>query len=197
MKKVDITQQIVKMHEEGIMQALEEEVKTELSVEAPNELQSELDSLLVIVKSLKKPSKTNIVSLKTLKNQNSQILESFESAELLAAAGQSLGEWFSTPISFSNEGFIVDIRKVIGMKDEVDIYLSPLQNKIEKVERGLINYAGHNIDIIISNKGVTLLSASLYVDEKGGSAEGSGRLFKVDEYQDIKGKLNMSIITKN
>ena len=168
MKKVDITQQIVKMHEEGIMQALEEEVKTELSVEAPNELQSELDSLLVIVKSLKKPSKTNIVSLKTLKNQNSQILESFESAELLAAAGQSLGEWFSTPISFSNEGFIVDIRKVIGMKDEVDIYLSPLQNKIEKVERGLINYAGHNIDIIISNKGVTLLSASLYVDEKGG-----------------------------
>ncbi|MDT8451558.1 MAG: hypothetical protein RQ936_02290 [Gammaproteobacteria bacterium] len=196
MKKHDITSDIIRLHEEDIMQELEKEVKIELSKEIPNELQNELNNLLARVKTPKKPTKADVVVLETLKNQNSKNVENFESVELLAAAGQSLGEWFSTPIGFSNEGFVVEIWKVIGMKDEIDIYLSPIQNKIEKVKRGLINYAGHNIDIIISNKGITILMASLYVDEKGASAEGSGRLLNMNEYQNIKGKLNMSIITK-
>ena len=106
MSKIDITQQVIELHEEEIMQNLMDEVKEELKDGIPEDLQSELNHLLAIANSNKISAQDNIVAFKPKKTHIYQIEKSFESVELLAAASQFLGDWFSTPISFSDEGFI-------------------------------------------------------------------------------------------
>jgi len=129
MSKVDITQNIKKIHEEDIMKELIEEVQDELKNGIPQNLQQELDLLLKKSNKTNLIHKDNIVAFKPRKNYKQQIVNSFNSVELLAAAGQNLGQWFSAPITFPEYGFILDIRKVIDSDNEVDLYISSHQIK--------------------------------------------------------------------
>jgi len=174
MSQPDITQQILELHEEKIVQTLRGEVQEELKNGIPLKLQDELDALLSRANAPNRSSQDNVIAFKPRKSYKQQILKSFESVELLAAAGQSLGEWFSTPISFTEKGFILDIRRVIGSDNEVDLYLSPIRDDSDKMKKSLTDYTGQNINIIVSNKNTVLLESTLYIDEDGNAAEGSG-----------------------
>jgi len=194
MSKIDITHNIQKVHEDEIMQGLANEVQEELKNGIPTELQQELDNLLKKANKPKILHKNNILAFKPRKNYTQQIINSFESVELLAAAGQNLGDWFSTPITFTEYGFILDIRKVIDSENEVDLYISPYQDNSEKMAQSLSNYTSQEINIIVSNDDAVLLEASLYVDETGTIAEGNGYLLEIDQTYSIKGKLSIDIL---
>jgi hypothetical protein len=116
--------------------------------------------------------------------------------ELLAASGSSLGSWFSQPIRFDGAGFILDIRKVIGSDNEVDVSLFPIKEDAEKIKETLLPYVGSTIDIVISNDGVGLLSATIYVDNTG-SAEGNGVLSDRFEQSEVNGKLSVNVSINN
>jgi hypothetical protein len=192
MKKIDITHEVREMHEEKLMLTALNEVKHELEDGLPVDLQEELDHLL----SRSRPSITNqpsnVVSFAPTTIPSN--LYTFGETELLAAAGSSLSDWFSQPMNFGGAGFVLDVRKVIGTDNEIDVYLRPNKTDALEMQESLGNYIGQSIQIIVANDKNRLLDAVLYVDDTGKAAEGSGKLLAQTKQTSIKGKISISIV---
>jgi hypothetical protein len=195
MKKIEITSSILKIHEEKIMHALVKEVAEELRDGVSENLQIELNDLLARGNPEHEHSKDNVLSFQPKSSYQQSVTRRFDSVELLAAAGLVTETWFSTSISFGEEGFSLDIRRVIDTECEVDLYLSSTLSNADTMAKSLSDYKNKDISILISNNGVQLLEATIYVDGSGTAAEGSGRLLNVDIYKDVKGKLSLDVIT--
>ena len=195
MKKTDITREVLKMHEESLKLKAIDEVKSELKDGIPAELQSEIDQLLSKADQLAKKQPSNVVSIISKKLQRE--LHTFGETELLAAAGKSLADWFSQPMHFGGAGFILDIRKVFGTENEVDIYLKPNKNDVKEMQESLGSYVGQSIQVVVSNNQIVLLDAVLYIDESGTAAEGSGKLVVQSNETVVKGKISISIVVDN
>ena len=168
MKKTDITREVLNMHEERLKLKADQVAKKQ-----PN----------------------NVVSF--LPKKLHKELYTFGETELLAASGKSLADWFSQPINFGGAGFILDIRKVFGTENEVDIYLKPNQNNDEEMRESLGSCIGQSIQVVVSNNQITLLDAILYIDESGTAAEGSGHLIVQSNETVVKGKISISIVVDN
>ena len=177
MKQEDITKQIVALHEEDELNKIMDDVNAELRNGIPISLQQEINACLNKINDEEVTNSENVVSFKPKRKPSTN---TFAETELLAASGQSLADWFSQPLSFGGAGFVLDIRKVIGSEDEVDLYLISNQADNSKMKQSLSSYLGKTLNICISNDGTNLLTAALYVDESGLEAEGSGHLNKVD-----------------
>jgi len=196
MKKNNVTQQILEMHENEVMQTLIEEVKEDFKDGIPSQVQSELDVLLGKAKGEESAEKSKVISFKPKKVFKPIINTQWET-ELLAASGQNLGEWFSQSMSFGGAGFILDIRRVIGSNDEVDLYLTPIDPETDRMKKTLQPYIGKSLQIVISNNDIQLLDAELYVDETGNAAEGSGKLIEPNDTTGVRGKLSIDIVIKD
>ena len=195
MKIIDITREVLKMHEEKSMLKAIKEVKSELKDGIPEDLQKELDQLLTKCSPPAKEQTNNVVPF-TPKN-SSEKLYTFGETELLAAAGQTLADWFSQPMSFGGAGFILEVRKIIGSENEVDVYLKPNKDNSDEMKKSLEEYLGQSIHIVVSNNQINLLDAILYIDETGSAAEGSGTLILHSPDTAIKGNISISIIVDN
>lgn len=195
MTKKDITKEILAIHAEETLSKIMADVKTEMETGMPEDLSSELEMLLKKASGATEQTPDNIVAFKP--RSQMKIVDSFGSTELLAAAGQSLGDWFSQPMSFGGAGFVLDVRRVIGSEDEVDIYLSPNNSDKGVMEKTLSAYIGKSIEVVISNNGVPLLEANLYIDEAGGAAEGSGVLVEANKTKAVKGNLSIDVVIKD
>ena len=195
MTKKDITKEILAIHAEETMSKIMADVKAEMENGMPEDLSSELEMLLKKASGATEQTPDNIVAFKP--RSQMKIVDSFGSTELLAAAGQSLGDWFSQPMSFGGAGFVLDVRRVIGSENEVDIYLSPNNSDKGVMEKTLSAYIGKSIEVVISNNGVPLLEANLYIDEAGGAAEGSGVLVEANETKAVKGNLSIDVVIKD
>jgi hypothetical protein len=187
MKPIDITKQILAMHEDEVMNNMLEEVKNELKDTIPSDIQATLDACMQKLSNEGDVTPSNVVSFKP-KSTPSTI--SFAETELLAASGTSLADWFSQPINFAGVGFILDIRRVFGTKDEIDLYLSPTDS--EKMSASFDIYKGKSLKLTITNNGNPLLTAELYIDDTGQEAEGSGQLVDLDAAP-VKGKISIDI----
>lgn len=195
MTKKDITKEILAIHAEETMSKIMADVKAEMENGMPEDLSSELEMLLKKASGATEQTPDNIVAFKP--RSQMKIVDSFGSTELLAAAGQSLGDWFSQPMSFGGAGFVLDVRRVIGSENEVDIYLSPNNSDKGVMEKTLSAYIGKSIEVVISNNGVPLLEANLYIDEAGGAAEGSGVLVEANKTKAVKGNLSIDVVIKD
>jgi hypothetical protein len=195
MKKIEITSSILKIHEEKIMHALVKEVAEELRDGVSENLQIELNDLLARANPEHAHSKDNVLSFHHKSSYQQSVTRRFDSVELLAAAGLVTETWFSTSISFGEEGFSLDIRRVIDTECEVDLYFSSTLSSPDTMAKSLSDYKNKDISILISNNGVQLLEATIYVDGSGTAAEGSGRLLNLDMYHNVKGKLSLDVIT--
>lgn len=199
MKKHDITNDIVKLHEESLMKELVLEVKDDLRTKDLHSYQRELDDLLDRISNREKPERSNVVSFKPSGKQNNKIISSFYSVELLAAAGESIDVWHSRPIIFSEFGFILDIRMVLDSSDEVELYLSPISDDVNaksEMEKAFSHALNSNINISVECDGVHLLDGSLYVDATGLNIEGAGKLDNQDFYSSVKGRLAFHILSE-
>jgi len=194
MKKIDITQKILELYEDEQIGKLMDDVKEELKDGVPEELQSELSNLLQKANEHVHQRPNNVVSFWPKKKGT--IINYLASIELLAAAGQSLGDWFSQPLNFGGAGFILDIRRVIGTDNEIDLYLKPNESNPENMEKTLTAYKGKNIHLIVSNNGQQLLDANLYIDQTGNAAEGSGYLSEQTDIS-IMGKISVDIVIED
>ncbi len=191
MKQIDITKQILALHEEDIFKQMLDDVENEVNEGIPKSLQQEIDSCISKVNLEKKSRRYNVISFKPKSRPASNV---FAETELLAASGQSLSEWFSQPLSFGGAGFVLDIRRVIGSNNEVDLYLTPNQSDASKMKQSLSSFLGKSLNICVSNDGVNLLTAILYVDDSGLEAEGSGHLHVIEGESVIKGKICIEIV---
>jgi hypothetical protein len=193
MKEIDITDQIFKLYKSESKKNLElvKEVEVELENEIPKELQFELDQLLAKGQELnkEKSKKGNVLTFP-------KVIRTIGETQLLAAAGQTLSSWFSQPIIFGGAGFILDVRKIIGSDEEVDIYLAPSLGEPGAMKNTFADCLGQSIDIMVSTNAEALLSATLYVDNEGNAAAGQGRLISPKEAGSIKGRITIDIIVK-
>lgn len=185
--KEDITKAITSLYQSKIMDELQAEVISELKENVSQQLKEELALLLHKVK----PEKTdNVVSLMPIKS----FKQSFESVELLAAAGLDTHEWFSTPINFPEFGFILDIRKVLGSEAEVDLTIIIDDSNPTKMEKSFSAYKNQVIKILIQNNDVNLLQGEFYIDSNAKAASGNGVLLNVNKQITIKNKLIINIL---
>jgi hypothetical protein len=192
MKPIDITDQILRMHKEEVIQKMITDTQEELARDIPSDLQKELDLCLSKAKMSEGQSTDNVISFKP--KENSIVAFPFAETELLAASGQSLADWFSQPMNFGGAGFILDVRRVLGSDNEVDLYLTPNEKDNTKMKSSLLSYLGKSLSIDVINNGTSLLNATLYVDESGCNAEGSGYLITDGDSKDIKGKISINIL---
>ncbi|WP_019029051.1 hypothetical protein [Colwellia piezophila] len=194
MKNQNITKQILLMHESDVFNDMANEVDKELAEGIPKSLQDELDILIAKAGSSVEQPTENIIPFKRQKKEN---LYEFAETVLLAASGTSLADWFSQPINFGGAGFILDVRRVIGSDNEVDLYLTPNTDNSAQMKSSLSSYLGKSLDISILNDGEDLLTATIYVDEEGTAAEGSGYLSNSENMRGVKGKISINIIMKD
>ena len=197
MKKNNITQQILTIHEEETMRKIMNEVKQELEEGISEALQSELDALLIKSKEIGSIKSGNVLQFKEKAKERTPQFILFAETELLAAAGKSLGDWFSQPISFGGGGFLLDVRRVLGSKNEVDIYLKPNKSDTSEMRKTLAPYLGKSVHLMISNDDNVLLDANLYIDKNGHAAEGDGTLIYTGNTKIIKGSININIEIKD
>jgi hypothetical protein len=192
MKKIDVTEAIRKLYADEISEKIFDEVKKEIQDGIPEDLSNELASILFRHEQQTK-KEGNVVSLQT----KSSLLSTtpLGETELLAAAGSSLANWFSQPMVFAGAGFTLDVRRVLGTEDEVDVYLFPCNNELQNIT-SLMPYVGKTIQVLVENNESTLLKANLYVDETACFAEGSGKLSSPTEVGGIKGKISISVAVK-
>ena len=193
MKEIDITKQILALHEEDVFTQMMDEIEQELKDGIPESLQQEIDLYTKKAKSTEISNNENVVHINF---KNKLVSNVFAETELLAASGQSLSDWFSEPLSFGGAGFVLDIRRVIGNNNDVDLYLLPNQSDDSKMKKSLSTFLGKTLNISISNDGIQLLTAALYVDESGLEAEGNGQLNTLDEQITIKGKIIIEIVVE-
>jgi hypothetical protein len=194
MKHIDITKQVLALHEEDVFKQMMSDVQKDLE-EASSSLQSEIDMCLGKINSQQIASSDNVVSLKS--KSNNVVAFPFAETELLAASGKSLSDWFSQPMNFGGAGFVLDVRRVLGSDNEVDLYLTPNQTKSTEMKESLQSYLGKSLSISVINNGKSLLNATLYVDESGSSAEGSGYLITANDKDDVKGKISINILVED
>ena len=193
MKEIDITKQILALHEADIFAQMMDDIKQELKDGIPEALQQEIDLYTKKAKSTEIANNENVTHINLKNKLVSNVLAE---TELLAASGLSLSDWFSEPLSFGGAGFLLDIRRVIGTNTEIDLYLTPNQSDDSKMKKSLSAFLGKSINISISNDGVKLLTANLYVDESGFEAEGNGHLNTLDDQITIKGKISIEIVVE-
>jgi hypothetical protein len=191
MKHIDITKQVLALHEEDVFKQMMSDVQRDLE-EASSSLQSEIDMCLGKINSQQIASSDNVVSLKSKSNNVATF--PFAETELLAASGKSLSDWFSQPINFGGAGFILDIRRVLGTENEIDLYLLPTES--EKMSASLDVYKGKSLLLTIRNNDEPLLVADLYIDDAGQEAEGSGQLIGTNVRQIVQGKITIDIEVK-
>jgi hypothetical protein len=192
MKPIDITKQILQMHEEEVIQQMITDTQEELASDIPSDLQKELDLCLIKAKTSESQSTDNVIIFKP--KENNIVAFPFAETELLAASGKSLADWFSQPMNFGGAGFVLDVRRVLGSDNEVDLYLTPNEKDNSKMKSSLLSYLGKSLTIDVNNNGTSLLNATLYVDESGCNAEGSGYLCTDSDSKDIKGKISINIL---
>lgn len=186
MKRIDITSKVLEIHEREELKKAVEEAKKEVAEGIHKDILSEVE--LLVQKAL--PDELVNFDLNFEEASANEPYYSTET-ELLAASGQSLGEWFSRPINFAGAGFILDVRRVLGRKDEIDIYLSPSNSIV--MSDSLAPFKGNSVKLSIKNNERNILVAELYIDENGEAAEGSGTLIDIEDDIDIKGKIRIDI----
>lgn len=183
MSKENITQLIKQIHEEEVNQRLVEDVLKESEKGFSEEIMSEVQSLL------KKANASNVIAFPKRTVQLGQ-------TELMAASKKdNLGEWFAQRIVFKSSGMEIDVRKVIGTDNEVDVYIQSNSDDYQLIEKSLLPFKDKTLQVRFSVNGKELLHADIYVDESGHSAEGSGHLQQINE-SDIHGKLDVEIIVE-
>lgn len=181
MKTTDLTKTIQFLREKQIAQDIWHEANSELERDGINDLMQDVKRLVAILNS----KNNNVISFPTK-------ITAFASTTLMAAAGKSVGNWFDHPILFPSEGFMVDIRKIQGTDSEADIYIQPINQDTESIEKVLSPFKLKTLNIQFSINGKLIFEAEVFVDDSGQKAEGSGQLFDIST-KDAQGKLSIDI----
>ena len=113
----------------------------------------------------------------------------------IAAAGQDIGSWLARPIVFAASGIGIDIRKILGSEDKVNVYIYPTGNDSSSIENPLLPFKDKNLHVQLSIDGKELLNAEIYVDESGQNAEGTGHLESINE-SEVHGNIELDIISE-
>ena len=185
MSEENITKLVQTIHAQENNKKLLAQVRQELENGIPEELLAEVR---VLVKK-SESTKSNVI---TFPSRTVQL----GTTELMAASSQDLGEWFAQPIVFAANGFVVDIRKVLGSDNDVDVYIYSNGSDEKLIEKTLFPFKDKSLQVKLSINETELLMADIYIDETGHTGEGTGYLSSVNP-EDVHGKLSFEVIVED
>jgi hypothetical protein len=185
MAEENLTKLIFKIHEDETNKGLVEKVLNETQHGLEQKL---LDRLYYLVQKAELKD-TNIISFP---KQNIRLAQT----ELMAAAGQDLGDWFAQPLVFASSGMVLDIRKVLGSDNEVDVYIQSNSNDTTQIEKSFLPFRDKSLQVRLTIDGKEILKADIYVDESGVAAEGTGQLNSFD-IGHIQGQIDFEVLIDN
>lgn len=130
---------------------------------------------------IKEVKSTDLFSLqRALKEANRLIDDRFRvslgTTHLMAAAGESLTNWFSQPIVFDALGMYVDIRKVVNSGNKVEVFAEAIEGKREIMHSVFAPYANTELTFELKLNGESVLKAELFVTQDATFIEGNGEL---------------------
>lgn len=181
MKYIDITEEVFQLHEAEEAEMLAHQVKQEVEQGDNQRLENKLANLLrkiqqPIGKIVEFPTKMHVAN------------EPLMTTELMAASGQELGNWFDQPIRFSS--LELDVRRIIGTDNEVSVFIT--SHADESARTPLAQYKGKTLKIDLTVNNTELLTAVIYVDDEGLSAEGEGQLIRLN-HEEASGSFNVFV----
>ena len=152
MSEEKFTQLIRQIHDEKTHENFVNEAIEETSSGVPLTVSKQLSELI-------ERAESKTCNVLTFPEQKSIQLGS---TTLLAAAGQSLGIWYENPLTFSSSGIVVDIRHIMGTKDEVEItFFAKDKSHPSLIKDSLQSFKGQDIAISISLNDNVILNATL------------------------------------
>ena len=177
MSEEKLTQLIRRIHDEKVYMEFAKQVLEETKLGVANSLQQKVTNLVMEVESLQ--------SKKVLQFPNMNSF-SLGKTTLLAAAGEKLGTWFEHPLVFPSSGMVVDIRRIVGSENEVDIYIQSNSEDESVIQQSLRPFKDTSINIRMTLADEIMLDAEIYIDDSACFAEGHGRLSNVEK-NDLSG----------
>ena len=184
MSEEKITQLIRQIHDEGVHVNFVNEAIEETKSGVPLTVSKQLSELIKKAES----STANVVAFPEQKSIQ------LGTTNLLAAAGKSLGKWYENPLTFSSSGIVVDIRRILGTDDEVEItFQAQEQRQPSLIMDSLQAFKAKDVAIRISINEKVILNASIYIDENADYAEGRGVIIDNGK-QSLQGELRLEIL---
>ena len=194
-KRINITDKIMALHEQEMIEEISQRVQEELKSGLPDELEQRVIKLMAQAQE-NNTNSTKVVSINTQTNKTdvkttrtySPFLGEFE---LLAAAGKQSDnslKWFEEIIEIA--GYEIEINPRGIDTNKVLITVLKKQDNAQLLEP----YADKEIEIVINKNGQTLLNANLYIFPKADVAKGDG-LILIDSIassdSDLEGKFTI------
>jgi len=184
MSEEKITQLIRQIHEEKVYQDFVGQVLEETKLGVSKSLNQKVSNLLEFSE--------NQISKKVIPFARTKPF-SLGKTTLLAAAGEKLGTWFEHPLVFPSSGMVVDIRRIVGSENEVDIYIQSNSEDESVIQQSLRPFKDTSISIRMTLADEIMLDAEIYIDDSACFAEGHGRLSNVEK-NDLSGDIDFQVI---
>lgn len=184
MSEEKITQLIRQIHEEKVYQDFVGQVLEETKLGVSKSLNQKVSNLLEFSE--------NQISKKVIPFARTKPL-SLGKTTLLAAAGENVGNWFEHPLVFPSSGMVVDIRRIVGSEDEVDLYIQSNSDDESVIQQSLSPFKSKSLSIRLTLSGEIMLDANIYIDESACFAEGQGKLVNIEK-NDLSGDIDFEVI---
>ena len=210
MNRIDITKEVLALHEKDYLAKIDQEVEDEYKDGLPDEVLSAARKLMAMAEERLKPKNAKVVEVdfsankKVTTNTTADNVVSFQpfgEFELLAAASKDSDvKWYEQIITVGaidgRGGCLLEINPYGEDSKEVKITLSSEPGSENVLKQMLNKFAGKDIDVEISLAGVPILFAEIYVTPEANLAEGMG-IIKQEERPDTKNeKLKIGFVIK-
>lgn len=184
MSKEKFTQLIRQIHEEKVYMDFAKQVEEVTKASVSNSLVQKVSNLIKTAESIENKK---IIQFPTKKPFF------LGRTTLLAAAGERLGTWFEHPLVFHSSGMVVDIRRIVGSEDEVDLYIKSNSQDESVIQQSLSSFKNKSLTVRMTLAGKIILDARIYIDDSACFAEGHGRLINIEK-TDLSGDIDFEVI---
>jgi len=210
MNKINITNEILALHEKDYLSKIDQEVEEEYKNGLPDDVLSEARKLMAMADERLKPKNEKVVKVDFSQNKkpatsthegNVVHFEPFGEFELLAAASKDSDvKWYEQIITVGaidgRGGCLLEINPYGEDSKEVKITLSAEPGSESIINKMLNKFAGKTVDVEISLAGNPILSAEIDVTPEASLAEGMGVIQQFERPDTKKGKLKIGFVIK-
>jgi hypothetical protein len=210
MNRINITDEVLALHEKEYLSKIDREVEEEYKDGLPEDVLSKARQLMVMADERLKPKSSKVVEVDFEHNKkvateihtdNVVSFEAFGEFELLAAASKDSDvKWYEQIITVGaidgRGGCLLEINPYGEGSKEVKITLSAEPGSESVIKQMLNKFAGKDVDVEISLAGTSILSAEIYVTPEASLAEGMGVIQQFERPDTKNEKLKIGFVIK-
>lgn len=204
MNRIDITKEILALHEKEYLEKIDKDVEEEYKNGLPEDVLSQARKLIDLADKRFEAESEKVVKVDFSQSQKSNVVsfEPFGEFELLAAAAKESDiKWYEQVITVGaidgRGGCALEINPYGEGSKEVRVTLSAEPGFEGVIKQMLNKFAGKDVEVEISLAGSPILSAEVYVTPEANLAEGVGVIHQIERPDTKSEKLKIGFVIKN